>query len=207
MSQTSTEPYDTSSRRDAAVRRAADQRVAKAVADFQAGVERERSFQVLFESYRRPLERFFARKGFAEDLCRDLTQETFLGIYKGLETWRPEARFGTWLFRIATTTYLKAVRSRTAGKRSGEEVSTDAEGAVVPEVSERQLAAVLDAERRAALQAAVAELPEKMRRCLVLRIYHELSYQEVAAMLQLSVETVKAHLYQARGKLKQRLNG
>jgi len=207
MSQTSTEPHDTSSSRDAGARRAVDERVARAVADFQAGVDRERSFQVLFESYRRPLERFFARKGFAEEQCRDLTQETFLGIYKGLETWRPEARFGTWLFRIATTTYLKAVRSQSAGKRSGGEVSTDADGAVVPEVPEGQLTAVLDAERREALQAAVAELPEQMRRCLALRIYHELSYQEIAAVLRLSVETVKAHLYQARGRLRQRLNG
>lgn len=207
MSQTSTEPFDTSSRRDAAARRVVDQRVARAVADFQAGIDRERSFQVVFESYRRPLERFFARKGFAEDVCRDLTQETFLGIYRGLETWRPEARFGTWLFRIATTTYLKAIRSQTAEKRSGEEVSTDAEGAVVPEVPEEQLSAVLESERREALQAAVGELPDQMRRCLVLRIYHELSYREIAAVLRLSVETVKAHLYQARGKLKQRLNG
>lgn len=143
----------------------------------------------------------------APDLCLDLTQETFLGIYRGLEGYRPEARFEAWLYRIATTTHLKWVRARTAEKRSGVEVATES----LPEeiralgVEGRQLREVLSKEEYVALAAAVDELPEQMRRCLELRLYHELSYREVATVLKISVQTVKAHLHQARGRLREKL--
>jgi RNA polymerase sigma-70 factor (ECF subfamily) len=51
----------------------------------------------------------------------------------------------------------------------------------------------------------VAELPEQMRDCLTLRLYHQLSYQEIATLKRISVETVKAHLFRARKKLQERL--
>lgn len=191
----------------AAERPGARAEVHRIVAAYQAGIDRDRNFHFLFASYHRPLQRFFARKGLPPESCRDLTQETFVGIYRGLETYRPEARFETWLYRIATTTYLKSLRSRAAGKRSGQEVAAaDVEGREAAfEVRGGQLDAVLEAERQRALRAAVGELPPKMRRCLKLRLYHELSYQEIAATMRLPVDTVKAHLYQARGKLKERL--
>lgn len=179
----------------------------RVIAAYQAGIDRDRNFQFLFASYHRPLQRFFARKGLPPESCRDLTQETFVGIYRGLETYRPQARFETWLYRIATTTYLKSLRSRAAGKRSGQEVAAADVGGNEPafEVRGDQLDAVIDAERKRALRAAVSELPPRMRRCLVLRLEQELSYEEIAATLRLGVDTIKAHLYQARARLKQRL--
>ncbi len=176
---------------------------------FQAGVDRERQFQILIDCYYRPVQRFFARKGLAPEICLDLTQEAFIGIYRGLEAYRPEARFETWLYRIATTTYLKSLRSRNAGKRTGQEVSTDAMDGKGPALKARggQLDTVLLKERRAQLEEAIRELPRQMRRCLVLRIYQELSYREIAAALQLSIDTVKAHLHQGRRRLKERLGG
>lgn len=181
--------------------------VARAIDAFQAGEDREESFRFLFESYHRPLRRFFARKGFPPDVCLDLTQETFLRIYQGLGTYRREARFETWLYRVATTTYLKRLRARATEKRSGKEVSTEALETTrdVLKVRDRQLDDVLSDEAQAALRVAVDELPPQMRRCLKLRVYHELSYREIAAVLRVSIQTVKAHLFQARGKLKQRL--
>ena len=183
------------------------QRVLRAIEAFQAGVDREHHFQILIDCYYRPVQRFFARKGLPPETCLDLTQEAFIGIYKGLGDYRPEARFETWLYRIATTTYLKSLRSRTAGKRSGKEVSTDAMNGTGPVLKARggQLDAVLLKERRAQLEMAIRELPRQMRRCLVLRVYRELSYREIAAALRLSIDTVKAHLRQGRRRLKERL--
>lgn len=183
------------------------ERILRAIETFQTGIDRDRSFRVVFDSYYRPVQRFFARKGLPPELCLDLTQETFLGIYRGLETYRPEARFETWLYKVATTTYLKALRSRTADKRSGEEVSTDNVGGVEPALATAggQLDTVVRKEDRQRLRDAVAELPDQMRRVLTLRVYHELSYQEIAVAMRLSVQTVKAHLHQGRRKLSERL--
>jgi RNA polymerase sigma-70 factor (ECF subfamily) len=55
------------------------------------------------------------------------------------------------------------------------------------------------------VRGAMEELPEQMRKCVMLRVYQELSYQEIAVVLRLSVETVKTHLHQARQRLRIRL--
>lgn len=202
------EPSAAASAEEAAARPSGKDDVERAIEDFQAGRDRDRSFQLLFESYYRPLQRFFARKGLPPESCLDLTQETMLGIYRGLEAYRPEARFETWIYKIATTTYLKSLRSQTTAKRSGEEVSAEQVAGAEPalEVPEGQLDDVLGKERREALRKAVAELPEQMRKCLTLRVYHDLSYRDIAVAMQLSIETVKAHLHQGRRRLKERLS-
>ena len=178
------------------------------VESFQTG-EREESFRRLFDLYHRPLGRFFARKGLPPELCRDLTQETFLGIYRGLETYRPEARFETWLYRVATTTYLKHLRSRSTAKRAGEEVAAETlEEAGEPlAAAGLQLDRMLADEKRRAIRRAVGSLPEKMRRCLELKVYGGLRCREIAATLEVSINTVKAQLFQARGKLRHELAG
>ena len=181
--------------------------VEAAVAAIQDGEAFEANFRIVFESYYRPLQRFFAKKGFAAEDAQDLTQETLLGIYRGVRRFRHEARFETWLYRVATTTYLKRLRSGSTAKRSGIETSYD-EGAVeAPTIAapERQLDTVLDEEKREAMREAIEELPEKMRKCLTLRVYQDLSYREIAVVMKLKVNTVKAHLFQAREKLRGKL--
>ncbi len=183
--------------------------IVRAVAALQSGVDTESSFRLLFESFYHPLQRFFARKGFAREDALDLTQETLLGIYKGVREFRREARFETWLFRVATTTYLKRLRTGSAAKRSGIETSLDDVTAAQepPAPAGDQLESVLDDEQRQAMRQAIEELPEKMRKCLTLRIYHELSYREIATVMKLKINTVKAHLFQAKEKLRDKLGG
>ena len=182
-------------------------RVERAVDAFQTGIDRESSFRILYESYYRPLQRFFARKGLSPEESLDLTQETFFGIYKGLRTYRPEGRFDGWLYRLATTTYLKKLRAAATVKRSGEEVPYEqVQGSRAVGTTGGQLEGVLDEERRRAIRAAVRELPEQMRRCLILRIYHDLAYREIATIMRLKIDTVKAHLFQARKKLREKLS-
>lgn len=176
------------------------------VEEFQQGSDRETSFRRIFERFHRPVESFFARRGIAPEDRLDLTQEVFLNLYRGLEVWRPEARFGTWVFCIATTVFLKHHRSRATAKRSGYEVSSDsvasaAQWAADPE----QLDDVLVEERRQAVAGAMAELPDRMRHCLLLRVDQGLKYREIAHLMQVSIQTVKAHLFQARGRLAHRL--
>ena len=183
--------------------------VDRAIRRFQEGSGRDDAFRLLYETYFHAIQRFFARKGLTPDDCLDLTQETFVGIYKGLDGYEDRQRFAAWLYRVATTTYLKWRRSAATAKRAAVEVSRDAmenPEAIAAEPG-RQLDALLDDERRGALVAAVAELPEQMRQCLTLRLYHQLAYQEIAVVMKLSVETVKAHLFRARKKLQEKLAG
>jgi RNA polymerase sigma-70 factor (ECF subfamily) len=185
----------------AAERRA---QMAPVVSSLLAGESVESGFRRVFEAYYRPLQRFFARKGHSAEDAVDLTQETFLGIYRGLKDLREEDRFEAWLYQIATTTHLKKLRSRATAKRTGSEVPHDETGMVheAARSPASQLEGVLDSERQNVMRAAIRDLPDQMRRCLTLRLYHDLSYKEIAVLMKLKIDTVKAHLFQARAKLR-----
>lgn len=181
--------------------------VVEAIRLFQQGRGRDAAFRQIFETYFHPIERFFSRKGLATEDCRDLTQETFLGIYRALDGYEENQRFAGWLYRVALTTFLKWRRAGATEKRSAIEVSRDA--MENPEATlatpGRQLEGLLAEERRQALHRAVAALPEQMRDCLTLRLYHQLAYREIAVIKKISIETVKAHLFRARKKLEEEL--
>ncbi len=184
-----------------------EDRIAEAIRRFQGGRDREVAFRLIYETYFPALQRFFSRRGLSADDTLDLTQETFLGIYKGLETYEHRERFAAWLYRVATTTYLKWRRRAATGKRSGVEISRDAmdQPEAIASTPGLQLGTLVAEERSRELRAAVAELPEQMRECLTLRLYHDLAYREIALVKKISVETVKAHLFRARKKLQERL--
>ena len=168
------------------------------------GSPREEDFRQLFDLFYPRLLHFFARRGFPPQDCLDLTQETFLGIYRGIGSFRRDSRFETWLFSIATNAWRKRLRWGVAGKREGREVPLEpAEDArdEAPAPGED----ALRRERSRLLREAVEKLPEQMRRCLVLRVYQEMKYREIAALLRLSPETVKVHLFQARKRLREEL--
>lgn len=183
--------------------------IAEAVRTFQAGTDREASFRFLYRSYFRPLRRFFAAKGLAPDASEDLTQETFLGIYRGLETYRHQMRFGSWLYRLATNVYLKRLRAAGTAKRSGQEIPLDVEpdGDVAAARPRDPLREVIVDEELQAVRRSIRELPEQMKKCLTLRLYHEMSYNEIAVVMRLKVDTVRAHLFQARRRLRDELKG
>jgi RNA polymerase sigma-70 factor (ECF subfamily) len=181
--------------------------------ELQAGRSVEENFRRLVDLYHQPLYRFFARHGVAPQDCLDLTQETFLGIYRGVASFRGDARFETWLYRVATNAWRKRLRHGAAEKRAAEEVPLQAE----PDgegLSPADLLPALDAapgdalfadERRRLLRTAIDRLPDQMRKCLVLRVDREMTVRDIATLLRLSPETVKAHLFQARKRLQAEL--
>ena len=187
--------------------------IARLLDEWQTGTAREENFRWLFERYYRPVYRFFEKRGFTAVECHDLTQETFLRVYRGMDSFRHEAPFEAWLYQIAANTYLKSLRRQATQKRAGQHLSLDSaleEGRELAHWSgvaqaPGPLDDVLEKERLRLLREAMDELPEQMRKCILLRVYQELSYQEIAVALRLSVETVKAHLHQARQRLKVKL--
>lgn len=163
----------------------------------------------LFRRYYRPVVAFFAHRGFSMDDSRDLAQETFLRVFKSMNTFRGESGFETWLFQIASNLYKNTLRSLQAQKRDAREESLDSEDAVV-ELGARErdpLHAILAEERMRLLRGAVEDLPPQMRQAVLLRVDGDLKYREIAELMHVSIETVKAHLYQARQQLGTRLAG
>jgi RNA polymerase sigma factor (sigma-70 family) len=185
--------------------------VRQILAEMQSGSAREEPFRRLVDLYYTPVYRVFAKRGFSPDDCLDLTQETFVGIYTGIGSFRREADFDTWLFKIAMNAFRKRLRWQKATKRRGEEVSIDGEdedeaaqlSLMCPEPAPAE--AALRRERSRVLRGAMDKLPEQMRKCMVLRVEQDLTYREVAVVLRLSPETVKAHLFQARKRLQEML--
>ncbi|MFL6201361.1 MAG: RNA polymerase sigma factor [Thermoanaerobaculia bacterium] len=175
--------------------------VPKIIEELQAGISVEENFRRLCDLYHRPLYHFFAKRGFPAQDCLDLTQETFLGIYRGIGSFRRDARFETWLFKVATNAFRKRLRWGTADKRAGQEVPIEEEPAGGPATEEE----VFQKERARLLRGAIEGLPEQMRKCLILRVYHEMKYREIGSVLRLSPETVKVHLLQARKRLQAEL--
>jgi RNA polymerase sigma-70 factor (ECF subfamily) len=186
------------------------------VETLQQGRSTEESFRHLCDLYSRALCHFFARRGFSHEDCCELTQETFLGIYKGIGSFRREAGFETWLFKIATNAYRKRLRWGAAEKRAGEEVpltehGDDSEGHAGTTPAEPVAGGpapgegLLQRERSRLVREAIEKLPEQMRKCLILRVYHDLKYREIGTVMRLSPETVKVHLFQARRRLQRDL--
>lgn len=182
----------------------------RAVAAFQAGRGREESFRLLVTRFYRPVLSFFARRVPSHQDRLDLAQETFLRVYRGLDGFRGESRFSTWLFRIAHHTYLAWLRREAGGREEPLEDrlerfgSSDPEGIARGEPVGSPLrpdTALFARERRRRLRGAIDDLPDQMRRCMALRIVHELSYQEIADVLRISIGTVKAHLFKGRERL------
>lgn len=177
---------------------------------------REEGYRLLFDRFYWPLFRFFEHRGFSTEECQDLIQETFLRVYRGIESFRGDARWEHWLFRIAANTASKAVRHRTAGKRAGREVPLEGEeggdaspaaaggsphGAETPAPLRR----LLGKEMQEILTQAIAGLPAQMRRCVRLRVFQDLDYDEIAEILQISPSTVKVQLFKARKRLQMEL--
>ena len=188
------------------------------VTELQAGIQPEENFKGLFEHYHGIMLRFFAKRGFTSEECQDLAQESFFRIHKNIDSYRGEGPFEGWLFQIAANVYRNRIRDQNAGKRWAHEDSlesflvevsgiTDGSNPLGASGPSGPLEGYLEKERLKVLAIALGELPEQMRRCVILRIHQELKYREIAAVMRISIETVKAHLYQARRRLKHHLDG
>lgn len=129
----------------------------------------------------------------------ELAQDAFVRAYRGLSTFKGDARFTTWLHRITVNVCL----NRLALRRPAHEPLVDIERA--PGSSEPQDAAVLRHERAARVRAAIARLPERQRATLILRVYHDLPHEEIARILGSSAGAAKANFCHALGKLRKLL--
>jgi RNA polymerase sigma-70 factor (ECF subfamily) len=152
--------------------------------DFQRG-SRE-AFEELFARYRNPLCGFFRRRLGIAERADDLTQETFLAVIRATSRYEPRA-----LYAIALK--LLAAERRRQSKDAGADAGADA--AAQPAVSESADAALW-------VRQALERLDPAEREILMLREFEQFSYQEIAELLRLPVNTVRSRLFRSRMALK-----
>jgi RNA polymerase sigma-70 factor (ECF subfamily) len=185
------------------------------IREIKRGLNVEANFRWLFDRHYAQILRFFRRKGFETEACRDLTQDTFVSVYKGLKDLRQEEQFESWLFAIAHNVWCSLIESRAAQKRSATVLSLEGAGdnddqlpiaARLADPGADPLTVALEKEKLEKLREALVHLPQQMRHCAHLRVVHDLSYAEIAAVMGISVNTVKAHLHQAQKALRTQLS-
>ncbi len=156
-----------------------------------------RSYEELVRRYERLVGRVIYPYAGRDAAVEDLVQETFLRAYDRLSTFNPEYRFKPWLLAIANNLGIDTLRRRRDLVEFNPELHTPlARG---PE------AAVAEAERARSVQDAVMTLPEAYSVPLVLRYAEDLSYAEIAEILDISVAALKSRLFRARNMLAERL--
>jgi len=139
-----------------------------------------------------------------------LSQEVFLRVYRSRESYRAEAKFSTWLYRIATNLAVNHARD-TRHERMAQTLELDApdtESGATPEVADDDLnveQTMMREERMAAIRAQVAALPERQRMAVLMHKYQEMDYRQIGDVLKLSESATKSLLFRAYQTLRDRL--
>jgi len=167
------------------------------VAAFLSG--RREAFDVIVERHRRHVYQLCYRFVGNHEDASDLAQDVFVRAFKGLRNFKGDSALGTWLYRVG----VNACLNRVAVKRPVSEPIESAQ--LTDDRTEDPLDRVLRGERAVVVRAAIQRLPPKQRATLLLRVYRELTHEEIANILGSSVGAVKANFFHALGNLKRLL--
>jgi RNA polymerase sigma-70 factor (ECF subfamily) len=157
------------------------------------------AFDVIVERHRRSVYLLCYRFVGNHEDASDLSQDVFVRAYKGLQRFRGQASLGTWIYRIGVNVCLNRVSAK---KPVTEPIDAR------PHLDERAAdpaQELMKGERASQVRDAIAQLPRKQRATVILRVYHELSHEEIAGILGSSVGAVKANFFHALGNLKRLL--
>jgi RNA polymerase sigma-70 factor (ECF subfamily) len=169
------------------------------------------AFGALVGRYERSLINFFYHLGWDPQVAEDCAQEVFLRLYRHLDTYEPQAKFTTFLFRVARNLWIDRKRAEAIrGKplplegRVGEEPDRAVRERVAgPGPSPVEILTRRETEE--ALRAAIDHLPEEQKAVVILSEIQGLKYQEIGQILNVPVGTVKSRMHTAIEKLKERL--
>lgn len=135
-----------------------------------------------------------------EDASRDLTQDIFFKVYRHASSYTPDAKFYTWLYRVAVNHCINFT------KVQGREISKPSDDIYPDSPGSSQADIVVQAETERIVRSAIDKLPERQRMAIILLKFEELSYKETAAILGCSVPAVEGLVSRAMSALKDRLS-
>jgi len=167
-------------------------------------------FDYLIQKYRKPIIHFMYRMVRNQAVAEELAQEVFLRVYRSRETYRAEARFSTWLYRIATNLGVNYARD-TRHERAAADVyldEVDSETGTTPDVADATPGVetiLLREERLNAIREHVMALPERQRMAVLMHKYEGMDYKQIGEVLKLSESATKSLLFRAYQTLRDKL--
>ena len=168
------------------------------------------SFNYLARKYHRAMIHFLFRMVRNQAIAEELAQEVFLRVYRSRESYRAEAKFTTWLYRIATNLAVNHARD-TRHERSAQTLYLDApdpETGTTPDVADDELSVeqrLMRDERMAAIRTHVMALPERQRMAVLMHKYQGMDYRQIGEVLKLSESATKSLLFRAYQTLRDKL--
>ncbi len=167
-------------------------------------------FTYLIEKYRKQIIHYMFRMTSNQAVAEELAQEVFLRVYRSRESYRAEAKFTTWLYRIATNLGVNYARDHKHEKAAQNVYldQPDADTGTTPDVADSRMNVeekLMRTERLAGIRAHVMALPERQRQAVLMHKYQEMDYREIGAVLKLSESATKSLLFRAYQTLRERL--
>ncbi len=176
----------------------------------RAGAGDDTCFEYLTVKYRRAIVAFMYRTVHNQAVAEELAQEVFLRVYRARASYRADARFTTWLYRIAANMAINHARD-TKYERASSSVyldQTDEESGAKPDVADMRPIAEQDLlrdEKMRRIREQVMALPERQRMAVVMHKYQDMDYRQIGAVLKLSESATKSLLFRAYQTLRNRL--
>lgn len=164
------------------------------------------AFEQLIERHQTLVAGTVARMLASNSDVEDIAQQVFIRVWKSARRYVPRAKFTTWLLKITRNLVFNELR-RTR-RRALVPLESDPGAEEIPlkdETNPAPDASLLEVELQRAIEEAIMELPDNQRMALILRRYEQLSYEQIAEVLDLSVPAVKSVLFRARTELRSKL--
>jgi RNA polymerase sigma-70 factor (ECF subfamily) len=146
------------------------------------------AFNLLVRQWEKPIYNFIYRLIGDREEAMDLSQESFMKAYRELATLKDRDRFSAWLYRIAHNTCYSRLRKDI--------------GKTFVELQPETRAGKSSVESQLAVEKALQQLPEEQREAVVLKVFHDLKFEEIAQIQGAPVSTVKSRLYMGFEKLR-----
>ena len=162
------------------------------IREYLAG--KDKAFEKLYRKYERPLYSFIYRFVGSRESAEDVFQQTWLKVIGALENYDERGKFGSWLFGIANNASLDLVRKKSTDKRddyASEKMDHLPRKEMIPDES------VIHKEQSALLEKGIDALPREQKQVVLLRVYAEMSFKEIAAMIDAPLNTVLGRMHYA----------
>ncbi|MCK5215209.1 MAG: RNA polymerase sigma factor [Candidatus Omnitrophica bacterium] len=174
------------------------------IADYQTG--NEEALKMLFERYKKPIFNFALRMLGNRADAEDVTSEVFITLVTKKDAYKPTAKFSTWIFTVTRNASISKLRKR---KKSftmwfQKEDSKDYEQWEVPD-NRLPSDNIVKNETKSQLSRAISNLPPEQREAIILREYHQMSYDQIKEIMNCSLDKVKILIYRAREQLRNEL--
>ena len=164
----------------------------------------QEAFRLIFERYSRPVISFIYDQIGDRDLAEELTQETFVRAFRAIHTMRAETKLSTWLFGIARNVARESLRARIRANNH-----VDLADKSVMDLSDDKpvpVEGLLSKELNDLIRRSLAALDEDKRLVFTLKVLHQCSYEEIAAITGFSLAKLKTDLHRARAEMRKKIS-